>query len=82
MCALFVDAGLQEGVTDTGIEHLANKGCGKNLTSLCLASEYFLSTVVGGLAGSLVERFHTCWLWENAAFQCRVGGQCDRRGPA
>ena len=34
-----VDAGLQEGVTDSGLQTLASAGCGAQLTSLTLYGE-------------------------------------------
>ena len=34
-----VDAGLEKGVTDSGLEALASAGCGVQLTSLSLQGE-------------------------------------------
>ena len=34
-----VDAGLEEGVTDSGLQALVSAGCGAQLTSLTLKSE-------------------------------------------
>ena len=34
-----VDAGLQQGVTDSGLEALASAGCGTRLTALALRGE-------------------------------------------
>ena len=34
-----VDAGLREGVTDSGLQALASAGCGAQLTSLTLDGE-------------------------------------------
>ena len=41
-----VNAGLKEGVTDSGLQALASAGCGSQLTSLTLSREFFFLIVV------------------------------------
>ena len=46
MCVDGGDAGLEKGVTDSGLQALAFAGCGAHLTSLTLESEYFRCVIV------------------------------------
>mgnify|MGYP007078451306 CR=1 FL=1 len=41
-----MDAGLKEGVTDSGLNALASAGCGELLTSLKLAGKLFVCVIL------------------------------------
>ena len=48
-----MDAGLKEGVTDSGFQALASAGCGAQLTSLTLWGEWNCVIVVDAFVGSV-----------------------------
>ena len=49
-----VDVGLEEGVTDSGLQSLASAGCGAQLTSLTLVGEWYCVVILEMCCGICV----------------------------